>query len=250
MDGRGDGAMTAQLQQMVLRSESMDSFLAAFTAYTSTLFEPDITVLCGITLTGEDLALTEGSSPEAIELEKLQHSIADNPWPTETRTGTVQMIVVHNTGADTPWPAYREALKGRSIASVLRTQILISAGRQAGIGVYARRPNVFTPDMIDRFQGYATDAAISCELALKLGSYRDATADLHAAMESRTNIDIAVGIIIGQNHCTQAEAVQVLRRASSQQHLKLRALAEEIVQSINAEPASTHFVPAPGQKGR
>lgn len=241
MDGRGGGAMTAQLQQMVLRSESVESFLAAFTAYTSTLFEPDITVLCGITLTSEDWTLIQGSSPEAIELEKLQHSIADNPWPTDTRT---------DTGADTPWPAYREALKGRGIATVLRTQTTIGAGRQAGIGVYARRPNVFTPDVIDRFQGYAAEAAISCELALKLGSYRDATADLHAAMESRTNIDIAVGIIIGQNHCTQAEAVQVLRRASSQQHLKLRALAEEIVQSVNAGPATTHFVPAPGQKGR
>lgn len=246
MEGRGNGSVAAQLQKLILRSESVESFLTLSASYISTLADPDIAVLCGASLTGTDLAITGGSCPEAFELESFHYNITGYPGPADT-TRTTTYFVVNDVDADTRWPAYRTALKSHGIASVLRTHTKISADRRAEIGVYARRPNVFTPDVIDRFQGYAAEAAISCELALKLGAYRDATTDLHAAMESRTNIDIAVGIIIAQNHCTQAEAVQVLRRASRRQHLKLRALAEQIVQSFNATPATTHFVPAPGQ---
>ncbi|MBG6216013.1 AmiR/NasT family two-component response regulator [Arthrobacter sp. CAN_A6] len=60
-------------------------------------------------------------------------------------------------------------------------------------------------------------------------------------MESRTNIDIAVGIVVAQNRCTPQEAIEILQRASNGQNIKLRALAEQLVASIGTTPAKTHF---------
>ena len=245
--GRGDGSVAAQLQQLILRSESVELFLEAFTLHVSKILGPEVDILCGITLKRRDVVVTAGSSAEAIELAEVQYGHSDGPCLNAARTG--QTIVVEDVHTDTRWPEYSEALEDRGFTSVLGVPVMIGTDGGAAINLYARTHRVFTPVVIARFEQYAGDAASSLELALKLAAYRDSTADLYAALESRTNIDIAVGIIIAQNHCTQAEAVQVLRRAASQQHLKLRMLAEQIVQSISSVPATTHFTPAP-DRGR
>ncbi|CAN7171600.1 ANTAR domain-containing protein [Arthrobacter sp. LjRoot78] len=66
-------------------------------------------------------------------------------------------------------------------------------------------------------------------------------ADLRAAMESRTVIDLAAGIIMGQNRCSQAEAMAILTKASSGRNLKLRDVADKLVASFAPGAPSTHF---------
>jgi AmiR/NasT family two-component response regulator len=86
-------------------------------------------------------------------------------------------------------------------------------------------------------------AAVSTTLrmAVRLARHRDTEADLQAALESRTTIDLAVGIIMGQNRCTQEKAFDILRTASNHRNLKLRDLAAELVATVGKGPASTHF---------
>ncbi len=60
-------------------------------------------------------------------------------------------------------------------------------------------------------------------------------------MESRTAIDIAIGVVMGQNRCSQEEAFAILRKASSHRNVKLRVLAEELVASVGRQSASTVF---------
>ncbi|WP_253905045.1 ANTAR domain-containing protein [Arthrobacter sp. H14] len=60
-------------------------------------------------------------------------------------------------------------------------------------------------------------------------------------MKTRTTIDLAVGIIMGQSRCSQDEAFALLRSASSTRNIKLREVAAGIVASTGSPPASTHF---------
>lgn len=60
-------------------------------------------------------------------------------------------------------------------------------------------------------------------------------------MESRTDIDVAVGIVMAQNRCSQAEAFEILQRASSTRNVKLRVIASEIVQRVSGAAGATHF---------
>lgn len=237
--------MAVQLQQLILRSESVESFLEAFASYTVRLFGSEDEYSCGVTLTLGELTVTAGSSTEAAAIEELRQGFSGDPWRNSSQIH--HTFVVDEARTDERWPGYREVLRDRGFHSVLSVPAVIGSEGRAVISLYARRPTVFTPDVIERFEEYVTGTTTSLELALKLALYRGAAADLLAAMESRTNIDIAVGIIIAQNHCTQAEAVQLLRRAARHQQIKLRALAERIVQTLNAAPVATHFVPAPGQ---
>lgn len=76
---------------------------------------------------------------------------------------------------------------------------------------------------------------------MRVGAHADRARNLEAALKSRTDIDLAAGIIMGQNRCTQQEAIEILSRASSQQNVKLRLIAERIVRDVSGVTATTHF---------
>lgn len=78
-------------------------------------------------------------------------------------------------------------------------------------------------------------------MVLRVSKHANTSSDLKAAMESRTTIDIAIGIIMGQNRCTQTEAYDMLKRASNAQNVKVRDIAERMVSGISSSPAETHF---------
>ena len=66
-------------------------------------------------------------------------------------------------------------------------------------------------------------------------------ADLRTAMDSRATIQIATGIIMGQNHCTHDRAMMILKAASSSRNTPLKAIAALVVNRLNQEKPAPHF---------
>ena len=61
-------------------------------------------------------------------------------------------------------------------------------------------------------------------------------------MQSRTAIDIATGVIMAQNRCSQEVALKVLKTASSLRNMKLRDVAASVAASVSGDTAiSTYF---------
>jgi GAF domain-containing protein len=236
----GTGSVARELQQLILDSDTVELFLEAFAAHTSTILEPAMQVQCGVTLKRNDRAATvASSSPEATELDEVQYGYGDGPCLNAIRTG--ETTVVSDARTDSRWPEYFAAINGRGFHSILGVPLMTGDDGGAAVNLYAGEPGAFTPEIVERVEVFAAEAANTLRLALQLAEHRDAAANLRAAMESRTSIDIAVGIIIAQNRCTQKEAIQILRRASSHQNVKLRTLAEQLVRSVASTPATTHF---------
>jgi AmiR/NasT family two-component response regulator len=80
------------------------------------------------------------------------------------------------------------------------------------------------------FAGYASVAVAN------ILSYADATNEvthLRIAIESRAVIEQAKGIIMVRDRCTADEAYQLLTRISQQQNVKLRQLAQTIVDAAH-----------------
>lgn len=96
--------------------------------------------------------------------------------------------------------------------------------------------------MVERARAYAGEASRSLRLAVRIAQHSEQAQDLTTAMESRTAIDIAIGIIMPQSRCSQAEAFTILRKASPQGNVKLRDLAVQIVANVNTNSTpATHF---------
>ena len=79
-------------------------------------------------------------------------------------------------------------------------------------------------------------------LALNITRCQDAWRDLLAALESRTVISLAAGVIMAQNRCPQDDAFRILREASKDRNIKLREVAASVIAPMAAgTEARVHF---------
>ncbi|WP_026531987.1 GAF and ANTAR domain-containing protein [Arthrobacter sp. H41] len=235
-----DDGSVAALQHLILTSGTLELFLEGFAEHTSTVLEGSVEVLCGVMMKREHHAATVASSSvEAIALDEVRYGHGEGPSLQAIRTGTT--TVVTDARTDPRWPQYFAAVRDQGYHSMLGVPLLRGEDGGVSVNLYAREPGAFTPSVIDRVETYAAEIALTLQLALRLAAHERASTHLKAAMESRTNIDIAVGIVVAQNRCTPEEAIEILQRASNGQNIKLRALAEQLVTSIGTTPATTHF---------
>ncbi|MBG6182957.1 GAF domain-containing protein [Arthrobacter sp. CAN_A214] len=234
------GSAAGKLQHLILESDNLHLFLEAFAVHTSRILEPTVTVMCGITLKQRNRATTVASSSmEAKELDEVQYGFGDGPCLDAVRTGNINVVL--DTRTDPRWRDYLSAISDRGYYSALGVPLMRDDDGGAAVNLYAMEPGAFTSEVVEQVKEYAAEASSALQLALQMSKYQDAAANLKTAMESRTNIDIAVGIIIAQNRCTQIEAIDILRKASSHRNVKLRVVAESIVRSATSAAVETHF---------
>ncbi|MFF0905397.1 UNVERIFIED_CONTAM: GAF and ANTAR domain-containing protein [Kocuria sp. CPCC 205316] len=237
------GAPVANLHELLLGSEDISGFLGGFTATMAQALSSDGEVVwCAVTLLRPKRSVTvAASSHHAEALDEIQYHYGDGPCLTAAREHRV--VHVSDTRTDPRWPAYGKAAAANGILSALGVPFELGGEADAGLNVYANRPDKYDEATIEVVQRQVAEASTILRLAVRLARHRDTEADLQAAMESRTTIDLAVGIVMGQNRCTQENAFDILRTASSHRNIKLRDLAAELVATVGKGPATTHFQP-------
>lgn len=230
-----------EVQDLLLHSDDISAFLEDFTAKLAReIADGDTPAWCAVSLLREKKAGTAAaSSPEAEALDELQNSFTDGPCMTAIREHTV--IRVGDVGEDTRWPDYLPAAAEQGVRSILGVPFEMAEEAWAGLNVYSATPHDFAPDMIAMIQQEVDRASGALQLAVRLASHREVEQDLHAAMGSHTAISLAAGIIMGQNRCTHAEAIRILKDASNHRNVKLRELAVELVTAQDPEYLENHF---------
>jgi GAF domain-containing protein len=234
--------VTALLQDMVLESEDVQDFLTGLATLASQAFTgPYGEVFCGVTLLRPRSMITVASSSEkARQVDEVQYGFDDGPCLRAAREGVT--VHIRDFLTETRFPDYREAIAGYGLRSALGIPIRLDDGASAGLDFYSTDPDAFDDKGIAVAEGLARDASKSLRLAVRIARLTDDGNNLKAAMANRTTIDIAIGVIMGQNRCTQDEAVQILRRTSSARNVKLRDVAADILATVGqTAPAHTHF---------
>lgn len=231
------------LPELLLESTDIAGFLDAFTAtIAQSLATDDDEVWCAVTLLRPKRSATvASSSPKAEALDEIQFHYGDGPCLTAAREHRV--VSVPDTRIDPRWPEYGRAAAANGVLSALGVPFELGDEAHAGLDVYADRPHKHDEATIEVVRREVAAASTVLRLAVRLANHRDAETDLRTAMESRTTIDLAVGIVMSQNRCTQKRAFEILRAASNNRNLKLRDLAAELVATVGKGPATTHFDP-------
>ena len=234
-----------ELQDHIIGSENVAEFLqrlsvmaaAAVSRATSSKVE------CGVTLKRRRRTATvAGSSPRALLLDKIEQSIGDGPCIEALRIKAP--VLLSNMETDPRWPAYRDALAAEGCLGTLGVPLELGEESAAALNFFAFSSGVFTDSVIQEAQDFADIAGGAVRLAVRLGTAQSLAEDLTAAMESRTSIDLACGVIMGQNRCSQAEAMAILTKVSSNRNQKLRLVAEEMLSNLTGAEIHTHFDPA------
>ncbi|HST71072.1 GAF and ANTAR domain-containing protein [Kocuria rosea] len=241
IDRHAGGSAPSVMHELLLDSPDITAFLTQFTQKMATTLAADgEEVWCAVTLLRERRSATVASSNDrAAALDEIQYVYGDGPCLTAAR----EHVVVHvpEVATDDRWPGYTEAAAAAGVASVLGVPFELAGEARAALNIYADQPHAYDQAKIEAARQEVALASSALRLAVRLAGHRDKEADLQAAMASRTSIDLAVGIVMGQNRCTQQKAFEILKAASNHRNVKLRDLAAELVASVGKGPAATHF---------
>lgn len=235
-------ALTARLQDMVLDSTDVHDFLTSLVCVAAESFTGSSQeVFCGITLLRPRTNITvASSSPQAQVMDEVQHGFDDGPCLRAARTG--ELIHVRDFTTESRFPEYRDAIVGFGIRSALGIPVRLDNEASAGLDFYSTLPHAFNEHSIAVAEGFAREASRSLRLAVKMAQLSDEAANRQRAMESRTTIDLALGVIMAQNRCSQNEALRILQRTSSSRNIKIRDLATHLLEAVGQDTTpTTHF---------
>jgi hypothetical protein len=234
--------VVGRVQDLLLDTQDVQDFLEELARYSAERMSgPYSEIYCGITLLRHRSAATVASSSEhAQAVDEIQYQFGDGPCLRSCREGVI--VHVPDFELDTEFPDYNDTVLKNGIRSVLAVPFeLPGADARAGLNLYSEKPNVFDASAVESAISYVRQASKGLRLAVLLAQRNDNADNLKRAMESRTIIDTAVGIIIAQNRCSQEDAINLIKSASSTRNLKLRDVAAAIVESAGGGTVTTHF---------
>ncbi|MFE4837299.1 GAF and ANTAR domain-containing protein [Arthrobacter sp. NPDC056691] len=232
-----------QLHALITNSEDIKGFLDGMTGFAAAMMSRSTgdRIECAVTLhRRKRSASIAGSSDEAVVLDEIEQRLGQGPCEEALETGAP--VLLGDVATDRRWPQYRETLEAAGCRSALGIPLKLGPDAAGVLNFFAPATGLFTEDAIANAQVFAVMAGQALHLALRIAAADQLAENLRAAMEGRTAIDLACGIIMAQNRCSHDEAFEILRRGSSTRNQKLRALAEEIVGGFSGAPAAaTHF---------
>ena len=128
------------------------------------------------------------------------------------------------------WPNFaRRANEETGVESVLSLRLFTSDNTMGSLNLYSRQPDAFDDDDLAVGAVFAAHAAVALA-----GARREA--QLEAIAASRDVIGIAKGKIMVLQGVRDDEAFAILRRASQRMNVKVREMAERILDSPPMEP--------------
>ena len=130
---------------------------------------------------------------------------------------------------DPRWPTFGPPAVATGVRSVLAYSL--STARPSALNMYARLPAAF--GATDRAQGqlFATLARLAIDSAEQRASDKSKAGNLADALRTRELIGQAQGILMERERITADQAFDVLRRASQHMNIKLREVAETLVET-------------------
>ncbi|MCC3282291.1 MULTISPECIES: GAF and ANTAR domain-containing protein [Arthrobacter] len=149
-------------------------------------------------------------------------------------------VVVTDAWTETRRGAFPGTAAVEGLRSMAAVPLALEDGARGVLCFYSPRQHLFQPAMLRTAERIAAEASGTLCLALRIDGQMHRARNLQAALESRTVVDLAVGIIMGQNGCSQQAAVEILRSVSNTRNVKIRSVAAGVVAAVS-ERVSTHF---------
>lgn len=211
--------------------EVMDE-VAASTARWLSRHAPEIE--CGIVVERpKRKTVVSGSSPETARL--LTYWVESRNEALYRALEGGETVIERAERGRLPWPGFV-----RPLSLIVMNVDADHAGRGA-MALMGRLPRGPSRRLIGLAGGARNQINWSLHLAARYQEQRELAENRAKAMENRTAIDLAVGIIMGQNRCSPEKAFEVLRRASNARNEKIQYIARELARKVGGGEVTTAF---------
>ena len=188
----------------------------------------------GIFLLDSDVVTSPAhTDPVVVDVDALQHRYGEGPCLDAIALGDTRYA--DDLLDDPRWPRFGPEASALGIRSALGLS-LSANGSVGALNLYARHPGAF--GVIDRARGLILSALAG--LALTAAEAHDDEErrldNLQAALATRLVIGQAQGILMERDRITPEQAFEVLRRASQHLNIKLRVVAQDLVDTGESPP--------------
>lgn len=161
------------------------------------------------------------------QLDELQYDLGEGPCVDTLRETDV--VVAPRIRHDQRWPRYVPAAVELGLRSQLAVRLYLDdRGTLGGLNLYSTTSDEVEPESEATAELFAAHAAIA------LGNARQRET-LNEALQSRKVIGQAIGIVMERYEMNEDRAFAFLVRASSHANIKVRDIAQELVDQRNAE---------------
>ncbi|GAB4098388.1 GAF and ANTAR domain-containing protein [Sinomonas halotolerans] len=236
------GAESSEHLELLLESADLASFLQRLAEIACRDLSVAGEVHCSVTVTREPSRTTVATSDAvAAAMDELQYSSGEGPC--QESAETAQTVYVPDIATEPRYPRYRRAMASTPVRSVFATPIPLPPEKSisAALNCYSTAADAFPPREQARAEGLAALTSRAILLAVQFADERDRVKDLEAALESRTAIDLACGIIMAQTSCSQARAMEILKTASMNRNIKVRDIALQMIARFDENEPVTNF---------
>jgi GAF domain-containing protein len=166
------------------------------------------------------------TDPLVVEIDSFQHQTNEGPC----LDAIAQRLIFYaeDLDKDPRWPHFAPLATRAGVRSVLA--LPLSADAQLGaLNLYARYPSAF--GVVDRAKAaiLVSMASLALSVAHSHENEERRAANFHAALSSRETIGEATGILMERERITPEQAFDVLRQASQHLNVKLREVAQNLI---------------------
>ena len=197
----------------------------------------------GISLVEKEGIRTVGHTTELVkQIDEIQYSTGEGPCLSAINeplpSGAPATYEIESMASDTRWPHFSALASERGLASLLAFSLVTTDRPLGSLNLYARLPHAFAP--LDRRIGtiFAAHASVALANAQTLESARQRVDELLEGYANREVIGQAKGILMEREGCSEEEAFELLRSASSRLHRKLREVARGVIDSTGKHERS------------
>jgi GAF domain-containing protein len=189
-----------------------------------------------ITLIRGDKASTAAFDGQmAIDADELQYQRGNGPCIDAGLAGLT--LVVDDMSREQRWPDYAAHAATHGVASSLSIPLPFQGAVIGALNNYSAQRHAFGEDDIALGEAVSGWVALAAGRAEHSARTADEVANLYTAMASRAIIEQAKGILMERRKVSADEAFTVLARASQNANVKLRHVAEGLV-NTGALPGS------------
>lgn len=189
----------------------------------------------GILLIDETVTTAAASSPLVIVVDQLQIDAAEGPCLDASTLGST--FYAADLIDDERWQIFGPAAVSAGIRCVLACPL--SSQRSGALNLYATLPAAFGATDRAKGQLFATLAGLALNSAEERALDEQRSANLVEALRTRELIGQAQGILMERERISGEQAFDVLRRASQHMNIKLREVAETLVETGESPETAT-----------
>ena len=165
------------------------------------------------------LRTVAATDPLAEQLDSVQYELREGPC--YAAVTDERFVLVNDLAGASDFPRYGTRAADVGVRSQAAIQLLRN-GQRAGLNLYARRAGAFDRSTVQLAELFATQAAAVLEYAVQVEQ-------LSEALHTRTDIGTAVGIVMERYGVDRNRAFAFLVRNSNDRGLKLRVLAQRVI---------------------